>query len=149
MRGIAPICSDEIMDVISAQSKCEDLYRAIFSIYGLPYDIGTIKQKRAFVAAATEYFILKNCSSVKRPIGNDKYICGRSPKSKKSIVNAMTSFFKIYKEASSKQDLQEKYAKLYNEDIRDFSAVISINRDDTLSDFAKAVEQLYYFKDED
>ena len=66
MRGIAPICCDVIMDVISSHNKCEDLYCDIFTIYGLPYDTETIKQKRAFVAAVTEYFILKCCSNIKR-----------------------------------------------------------------------------------
>lgn len=149
MRGIAPICCDVIMDVISSHNKCEDLYRDIFTIYGLPYDTETIKQKRVFVAAVTEYFILKNCSNIKRLGSANKYTCGRSPKSKKAIVNAINNYFKIRAENPSKQDFKERYAQLYNEDVRDFSNEISINRDDTLSDFAKAVEQLYYFKDED
>ena len=42
-----------------------------------------------------------------------------------------------------------KYAELYKEKVRDFSKEISMNRDDMLSDFAKAVEKLYYSREDE
>lgn len=143
------ICSDSLMDLIASHAKCEDFYKDIFCLYGVIYDTATIKQKRAFVAAATEYFILKRCNCVKQLGKDGKYTCGKSPKNKKEIINAMNAYFKIKEECKSDSDLKERFAQLYHEQVRDFSEEISINRDDTLSDFAKAVEQLYYTKDED
>ena len=147
-RGIVKICSEFIMDVITSHDKCEDLYQDIFTLYGIYYDTETIKQKRVFVAAATEYFILKRCGF--KRIGKDnKYNCSKSPKNKKAIINAIDTYFTIRKECLSDYSFKERFAEFYKDEVKNFSEEISINRDDTLSDFAKAVEQLYYFKDED
>lgn len=136
------------MDVITSHERCEGMYSDIFALYGLPYDTETIKQKRVFVAAVTEYFILRRCKGIKR-IGKDKkYNCGKSPNNKKTIINAIDTYFQIRKECSSDYSFKEKYAEIYKEEVKDFSEEISINRDDTLSDFAKAVQQLYYSKDD-
>ena len=146
MRGIHKIGCDYIVDLIASNKKCECFYQDVFNLFGLVYDNETIKQKRVFVATVTEYFIFKKCTNIKK-LGNDeKYTCGKSPKNKKDIEKAINQYFDIRQECINKQDLMSKYAQIYNEDVRDFSEEISINRDDMLSDFAKAVEQLYHSK---
>ncbi len=149
MRGITSICSDAVIDVISSQEKCEDLYKDIFTIYGLEYNTETIKQKRAFVAAVTEYFILKRCSDIKQSGEDNKYGCEKKSIARKAVANQIDNYFKIRQKSISNQDFKEKFAQCYNEEVKDFSKEIAENRDDSLSDFAKAIEKLYYFKDKD
>jgi len=72
MRGIAPICNDTILDVMSSYDDCEEFYRGIFEANGLTYDTETTKQKRAFVAAVTEHFVFKKCRHIKRKGSNGK-----------------------------------------------------------------------------
>lgn len=59
-------------------------------------------------------------------------------------MTEMVSFIRI-----DKTSLLSKYAELYKEKVRDFSKEISMNRDDMLSDFAKAVEKLYYSREDE
>lgn len=42
---------------------------------------------------------------------------------------------------------QERIAEHFNEEVKDFSREIAENRDDSLSDFVKALEKVYYYKD--
>ena len=147
-RGIIKTCCEFITEVIATHPKCEDLYQDIFTLYGLHYDTETIKQKRVFVAAATEYFIVKRCGF--KRIGKDnKYNCSKRAKNKKAIIKTIDTYFEIRQECSDSYSFRERFAEFYKDEVKDFSEEISINRDDTLSDFAKAVEKLYYFKDED
>ena len=147
MRGIHIIACDYIIAIISSHKKCECLYQDIFELNGLVYNPETIKQKRIFVAAITQYFIMKRCNNIK--IINDIYTCGKKPIYKKAIHKAIDQYFEIRNECKSNYDLMSKYAQLYNEDLRDFSEEIRINRDDILSDFAKSMEQVYNSKDDE
>lgn len=144
MRGITPICNDTILDVMPSYDGCEEFYRNIFESYGLTYDTETIRQKRAFVAAITEHFILKRCHHIKYKGNNGKYGC--EEKDKKEIIDVMDTYRQLQKQYESEYNMLVKIAQYFNEEVKDFSKEINMNRDDKLSNFAKGIERLYYYK---
>jgi len=59
----------------------------------------------------------------------------------------MDAYLHALKQIEYKNNIREKIALYYNKEVQDFSKEISMNRDDELSDFAKAIRQLYHYKD--
>ena len=119
----------------------------MFSLYGLIYNTETIKQKRVFVATTAKYFILDRFPEGSLSIVDDKYEPTNKKEIKKFLKNIIEEFFTLRNTYSSNDDFKKKYAEHFNEEVKDFSREIAENRDDSLSDFVKALEKVYYYKD--
>lgn len=147
-RGLHKICRRELVNVIAETEKCEDFYRNVFITYSLIYNTETLRQKRAFVAAITEYFILKRLPEACLSLNEGKYeIKANIKKFKDFLVETLDVYFTIHAASNSHEDFKKKYAAHFNEEVRDFSKEISEDRDDSLSDFAKTIKKIYNFKD--
>lgn len=155
MRGIHKICKPVLLDFIISYDRDGEFYKDIFELHGLDYSVETVRQKRVFVAAVTEYFVIKRCKFIKKVVVEEfgqkykKYDCNNTPEIRREIAKTFASYFKIREKCLDKTSLLSKYAELYKETVRDFSKEISMNRDDMLSDFAKAVEKLYYSREDE
>ena len=148
-RGIYKVCCNGLMEKISITTGFAFFYKDIFETYEVPFDYATVRQKRSFVAAVTKYFIIDRLPSEVLYIEDGKYehVKGCN-KIFDLLEDTITTYNKIKENSESNQDFMKKYAEYYNEEVRDFSQEISENRDDSLSDFAKAVEKLYYYKED-
>ena len=145
-RGLHKICSIGLVNAISELNKFEEFYQDIFLIYGLTYNEETIRQKRTFVASTTKYFILDRLPEDSLYLNDDKY--DSKIKEKKELLGkVIDTYFVLRDGCSSNEDFKKKYAEYFNEEVKDFSMEISENRDDSLSDFAKAVQKVYYSND--
>ena len=147
-RGLHRICNKDLVNSIAEQSKIEEFYRDIFLIYDLPYDTETIRQKRGFVAEMTKYFILDRLPEGCLYLNEDKYEIKNKKEIKKLLESALDTFYALRNTCNSNDEFKKKFAKQFNEEVRDFSQEISENRDDSLSDFAKTIQNVYYSKDE-
>lgn len=146
-RGLYRVCERNLVDVIAELDKCEEFYSNLFQIYGLTYNTETIKHKRTFVAATTKYFILDRLPEDSLSIVEDKYEFNNKKEIKKLLESTISDFFALRNTCSSNEDFKKKYAEQFNEEVRDFSKEITKNRDDSLSDFAKAIQNVYNYKD--
>lgn len=148
-RGLHRICGQTLTDAIAELDKCEKFYHDVFSLYGLIYNTETIKQKRVFVATTAKYFILDRLPEGFLSIIDDKYESTNKKEVKKLLKTIVEEFFTLRNACSSNNDFKKKYAAHFNEEVKDFSKEIAENRDDSLSDFVKALEKVYYYKDKD
>ena len=147
-RGLHRICGQILADAIAELDKCEEFYQDVFSLYGLIYNTETIKQKRVFVATTAKYFILDRFPEGSLSIVDDKYEPTNKKEIKKLLESALDTFYALRNTCNSNDEFKKKFAKQFNEEVRDFSQEISENRDDSLSDFAKTIQNVYYSKDE-
>jgi len=76
-----------------------------------------------------------------------KYKTNDKKELKELLANAIETFYAIRNASNSNEDLKKKFAKHFNEKVKDFSKEISENRDDSLSDFAKTIHKVYNYKD--
>ena len=147
-RGILRGCDESLMTQISELDNFESFYADVFNIYGVPFDIATIRQKRSFVSAVTKYFIFSRLPKGIADIDPDgDYNCKNRSKVKGAIIDAIEKFYEILDSSSNNDEFKINFAKYFKEEVRDFSKEISENRDDSLSDFAKAIEKIYEYGD--
>ena len=146
-RGLHRICGQILADAIAELDKCEEFYQDVFSLYGVIYNTETMKQKRVFVATTAKYFILDRFPEGSLSIVDDKYEPTNKKEIKKFLKNIIEEFFTLRNTYSSNDDFKKKYAEHFNEEVKNFSKEIAENRDDSLSDFVKALEKVYYYKD--
>ena len=147
-RGLHRICGKDLVNSIAELSNIEEFYHDVFLIYGLTYDTETIRQKRVFVAAITKYFILDRLPEGCLYLNEDKYETNNKKELKKFLESAKDTFYTLHNTCNSDYEFNKKFAKQFNEEVRDFSKEISKNRDESLSDFAKTIQNVYYSKDE-
>ena len=147
-RGLHRICDKDLVNSIAELNSIEEFYRDLFLIYDLTYNTETIRQKRVFVAAITKYFILDRLPEGCLSIADDKYKPTNKKEIKKLLESALDTFYTLRNTCNSNDEFKKKFAKQFNEEVRDFSQEISENRDDSLSDFAKTIQNVYYSKDE-
>ena len=146
-RGLHKVCGRDMVNVIAETEKCEDFYRNVFIIYGLIYNTETIMQKRTFVAAITEYFILNRLPEDSLYLKDGKYEASNKKELKKLLEDTINVFYTIRNTCNSDEDFKKKYAEHFNEDVKKISKEISEDRDDSLSDFAKTIRKIYNSKD--
>lgn len=148
-RGIRRICKLDLVDIIADLPNFECFYSDIFSLYNVPYNTATIMQKRCFVASVTKYFIFDRLPKGTVGVDDDgDYICINCSTFKDAVVDTINKFYEIYNDCKSDSEFKDIFAKYYNEEVRDFSNEISQNRDNSLSDFTKAVEKVANYKDD-
>ena len=148
-RGLHKICNRDLVNIIANLDDIEDFYCDIFQTYGLLYNTETIRQKRVFVAAITNYFLLDRLPKDSLCIVDDKYENNNIKNINEIFSNTIKEFYKIKNSCTSFEEFKKNYAEYYSEEEKSFENEISQNRDDSLSDFAKSIEKVYQSNSKD
>ena len=144
-RALNKTCSDTF--VVKMLAVAGDFYSKLFSIYGLNYTPEIIKQKRQFVAKATEYYIVKGLPKSYIQKEANKYMLTNLrfiPEIQKHI-EAVTNLINT---CCNPEILEEEYSKNFHVKRKSLAKDLAVNRDDKLCDFAKAVEKIYNYKED-
>lgn len=139
-RGLHRVCNDSLMEKIAGLDCCEKFFRDIFGLYGLEYNTETLEQKRSFIGYAAKYFIVLRLED------------GRSRKGRLEdrIKTVIDKFYEVYNSCEHEEFI-EKYVEALGIKDRNLEVLLKseskVNRDDSLSSFAKAVKKVYKSKE--
>ncbi len=124
-------------------------FEMTFHLNAVRFSTQVVRDKRAFVAAITKYFILDRLPKDIVYIDEEgKYNFKQGSNIKEAINDALDKFIEILKSDFEGGTLMDATAKFYGEkEVRDFDKEINMDRDDELSDFAKIIDRMLNYKD--
>ena len=134
---------------IMAAKETGYFFEMTFTFNAVRFSAQVVRDKRAFVAAITKYFILDRLPQDVVYIDEEgKYNFKQGSNIKEAINDALDKFIKVLQSDFEGGTVMEAFAKFYGEEeVRSFDKEINIDRDDELSDFAKAIDRMLNYKD--
>ena len=149
MRGMYRVCEKSlILEIMEARETCF-FFEMTFHLNAVSFSTQVVRDKRAFVAAIIKYFILDRLPKDIVYIDEErKYNFKQGSNIKEAINDALDKFIEILKSDFEGGTLMDAAAKFYGEkEVRDFDKEINTDRDDEISDFAKAIDRMLNYKD--
>ena len=145
-RALLKICNETLMGKL--MPAITDFYCKLFFVYGLEFKPEVIKQKRQFVTKATEYYIFEALpkSLIKKEKDKYKFVDLQSVSQIQEQVVTVTEFVCNY---GTPEELEEEYSKNFHVKKKSLAKDLAANREDNLSDFAKAIEKIYNYKEDE
>ena len=125
----------------------EKFYCKLFHLYDLDFTPDVIKQKRLFVAKATEVYIVKPLPKSVLKKDANRYI----PKGITSFIEKLSEHVdkiqSLMEKCHNYKMLEEEFSKEFHTKNFSLEKELATNRADSLSDFAKAIEKIYNYKE--
>ncbi len=132
--------------VMKLLSQLREFYCKLFFVCGLDFTPEVVKQKRQFLVRATEYYLIKSLpKSYLKKDANRYMFKGLQyiPKMQEHIAD-VTEFVS---NCGNMKSLEERYSLKYHVKKESLVKYLAVNREDNLSDLAKAIEKIYYNED--
>ena len=143
LRALHGLCPNDFNENLLEYDN--NFYEKLFGLYDLDFNFDTVKQKREFLTKATEQYILTQLPQAVIRKEHNRYI--PEPVFKEPLCEHMNVLVKLVDSCNNSETFETEFAKQFHTRKKSLKKYRTKNRNNNLSNFAKAVVQIYEYKD--
>ena len=142
------VCEKPLILEIMEAKEIGYFFETAFMFNYVHFNAQVVRDKRAFVAAITKYFILDRLPKDIVYIDEfGKYNFKQGSNIKKAIDDVLDTFIKVFGSVTGDVSVMATFAKFYGEEERSFDEEINMERDLEFSDFTRTLDRMLNYRD--